>query len=358
VADFLRMTKNPPAISPERAASGLAEQFMHNIPGMGTLPARPGTVLLEEDKQRLRKLGWNDGDPLPPDMAQRIAQARAEIERDIQSGQLQGIGNIPPLKVPKEVPLDQLPVKQRQELAAYLASYKTQAPALAEAQAKHQAAIRNMAGLDPSVVQAIQTAQGPPVKGFFLTDSRSQPAAQPAIPAIPAMPATPVLQATQEELLVEKPKPKFTELDKANYVISVLAGNKSFRKEYSFLGGRLRVIYRDPPVGHFNLLIKQAAEDDRRSLPGLLASDYRCALFLDQIILDNEVTDVGAQVDQFLREHTTSEKNTTTLPELVEAMQRVEPFNKNALWSLFLGGVRRFIDLTNDLEASASDPDF
>jgi hypothetical protein len=288
--------------------------------------------------------------------------ARAAINEDIQSGKLQGVENIPPLQMPKTVPLDQLPPEKRQELAEYLASYKQQAPALAEAQAKHRAAMQNLAGLDPSVLQAVQTAQGPPThtKGFHLVDSRASSPAQPAQPDVPTG-WPPTQQATQDQAGEEKPAkppPTFTQLDKANYLMAILPGNQSFRKEYTYLGGRLRVIYRDPPVAHINLLIRQANEDAIRSLPALLASDYRCAIYLDKITLDNEILDISSQVDQFLKEQPASAANVTALPDLVIAMQQVEPFDKNALWSLLLGGVHRFSGLVNELEASASAPDF
>src|SRR6516162_9492683 len=71
----------------------------------GRLPLPAGVVLHESETQDLRPFGWEQGDPIPPDFAQALSQARAEALDDVQSGKLHDVGDIPPLRTPEEVPL-------------------------------------------------------------------------------------------------------------------------------------------------------------------------------------------------------------------------------------------------------------
>src|SRR5262245_37440010 len=58
----------------------------------GKLPFKPGELLMHDSETKdLKAFNWQPGDPVPPDFARKLAEARREVDADIKSGKLHGV---------------------------------------------------------------------------------------------------------------------------------------------------------------------------------------------------------------------------------------------------------------------------
>lgn len=166
-------------------------------PGGGTLPLpTDGAILSDWDKQQLRHVGWEEGQEIPPDFAQKIKQAQKQAQADldvareglIAQGQKAG-GKV---KIGKELNLADLPATQQEELRVVLAGYQEHV----EEERARQAVIaaqeaRVVPNADPSVAQAHRTALAAEDQTAALAG------ASPQLPEVEIVPPGQVLEPSQ-----------------------------------------------------------------------------------------------------------------------------------------------------------------
>jgi len=150
---------------------------------------------------------------------------------------------------------------------------------------------------------------------------------------------------------LQKPFPEeVSQQDRIQYVASLFG--QPFSKEYVFLGGRLRLRYRDVETIWISQLAQQLKEDWQAGKPESLGSDYCAALYLDQMQIDKQTYSYHERRVQFFKE------NGIDLPKWLHTFQQEKPFNQNQVWTLLLQGSRQFLDLLRRLEQQAQSPDF
>jgi hypothetical protein len=168
----------PPAIVPRPVAApaGATLQLDPNGP---PLPKRQ-VFLPESTKVELRKIGWQEGDPLPGDFNLRLQEIFAEQARERESAKHPLPDDWEPPKL-KTVNLSELSPERQAELQETLRDYKKEMAAEAARQAAAAEIAKDNAGVSPSVQQARQiaaeAAQPPAVTGknFTFVDDRPLP---------------------------------------------------------------------------------------------------------------------------------------------------------------------------------------
>ncbi len=367
MADF-NLKKPVQARRPPPPAEGFRQR---TIPGLGTVPLKPGEVMVASELQDLIPLGWQPGDPVPPGLSDELARARSDAVADAASGQFRGAGNQPPpLRVPQSVPIESLPADKQAALRQMLADYRDSGAGTAAAPSPE---------LAPGVAQAIRNAAAPPTGGFAVFDSRkaSPPPATGPSPSVAAGVPPPVATEGGEGANPLKDCPHCgwdlalpaatepSQSDKAGFVIAVLGG-QPFVKEYSLFGGRLLVTLRQLLATGSDMVRQQLSADQRDgrilNLNDLLqlGADYRTALTLSTIRSDSGNTNVAKAVDELLADPSEIWGNgdATILPALVKQLKAQPALSAASAWNAIAACTERFNALVISLENRADSPDF
>jgi hypothetical protein len=349
---------------------------LRSLPGIGTVPFRPGDYLVESETKDLVPLGWHPGDPIPPGFAHELEKVKKEVADDLATGKLKGPDGrmlaVPELRMPQELRIDQLPRERQEELTRQLQSYKELAPSLAKIR-QEQVAFND---LDPGVQKAILAASQR--DGVEVVDSRKfapggyvDPAAgieilkakaEAAIKPKEDPPQDTTARAEPEEVPNQCPHCLFdlnrkqTEPDKtdlAGFVVSVL-GQQRFVKEYVFLGGRLRGVFRAPSTRDGFLVGEQISRDMRdgkiSNIDDMfrLGFSYRLILSLDMLYTSGTSMAIGRAVDDVLENPpgaVAERGDATPLPYLVDRLREKSPLNIETVWNFLTDTTRRFHEL-------------
>lgn len=362
----------------------LKPRQIKGIPGVrGTLPLQPGEVVLtQNEKEKLKKFGWKEGDPLPGNIAELMAKAQREVADDIRTAK--PFKDHPVLKMAEPVDISSLTPEKRNELEGYLHQFKTMAPQI-EAAAKNQANINSLA---PEIQKAIHDAGG----GIEVVDSREEeedPASklQRKIDEAegrkePRDQDGDGLEEDEESKKAESQTGLTSEHkncprcnwalstkmiepsheDKLTYVTAIL-GDQSFCKEYSLYGGKLTVGFRQIATDRSDLAFQQVAHEIRI---GLLSENtyrqlmvYRMLLSLNYIAVgDQTPVDFSGAVDRFIDSDDGEIKQTDVLPVILSRLQKTEPLKSESIWRACREAFERFNTLLDDLDARADSPDF
>jgi len=149
--------------------------------GQGTLPWRPNDVILTDwSKQQLQKLGWKEGDAIPPNFNKQLAAAQHTYRQDLEAARLKLIedgkaagGRV---QIKRVIDIADLPDAEQQKLRQVLADYQQtarQEAAVAAAQAAREA--RVVQNADPSVQAAHRAAMATEEQGIqFATPAALQ----------------------------------------------------------------------------------------------------------------------------------------------------------------------------------------
>ena len=363
----------------------LKPRQIKGVPGVhGTLPLQPGEVVLtKNEKEKLKKFGWKEGDPLPGNIADLMAKAQREVADDIRTAK--PFKDHPVLKVPEPIDISSLSDEKRTELEGYLHQFKAMAPQI-EAAAKNQS---NIASLPPEIQQAIRDAGG----GVEVVDSRDEedPAQklQRKIDEAEGRkePRDQVGDGLEEDdesasksidsqtgltlehkncprcnwSLSTKPIDPSRE-DKLTYVTAIL-GDQLFCKEYSLYGGKMKVGFRQIATDRSDMAFHQVAHEIR---VGLLGENtyrqlmlYRLILCLNYVAIgDQAPVDFGGAVDSFLDSDDDEIKKTDVLPIILNRLQKTDPLKSESIWRACREAFERFNTLVDDLDARADSPDF
>lgn len=151
--------------------------------------------------------------------------------------------------------------------------------------------------------------------------------------------------------------------DVRRFVASILGGGP-FTKEYELLGGRLRVELRTISQVQAEWCLRQCYLDQKEGRLQTvddffaLLIDYRLALSILTLTVEDAPIDVGGATDELLASASSALLATTPLPGLLEAVRSLAPLGSEPIWRMLAVCYRRFASLSAGLEARAFDADF
>lgn len=400
--DF-NIRKKPPAptrTSDLQSDESLAAHLGKNppLPSVAPkLPFMPGDVVYTKGEEAiLRKLGHKKGDPVPTDLPAKLAAARAVQEAEYADAIDKAAKSGRVLKMPKTVDIDKLGDDHREELRKAMLQAKADLQAFQAGQLEEA----ELSGMSPSIRAALEMSRG----GIELVDDsvpeKPEPAhhksagidyfeevrqiqeeqkyqaeqqakmsaemhglddkekAEPPLGAEPTL-GTGVLPATCPQcncVLADPAEIKPTQVDLMNYVLSFSGGGR-FLKEYSLLGGRVKVVFRGlSSEASDAALTKASVKQANGNFSGwgqywaALAS-YRMVAGIHSVRLGNESYGVAAEVDGAL-------KDGQAIDEIFSEVKKSEAFNSESLWRVMSSRWADFERLLRHLEDQSADPSF
>ena len=112
----------PKPVQHNKAAEIAAQLSREGKPPLATGKA----YVTSETAKQLRAVGWEEGDPIPPDLGQRLAEIQQEVLKERQDSKLEdselAAGWTPPKA--KFVKIEELPADKQEEIQQYLQEYK------------------------------------------------------------------------------------------------------------------------------------------------------------------------------------------------------------------------------------------
>lgn len=385
----LRKKKPTPAPAAQQAHELEGNDALPQTPA---LPFVPGNIILGDRERRdLQVLGYKEGDPLPGNLPQLIANAKEAAAQELNEALAATSQRRQTFKAPREIPLDQLPPEHLQTLKKAMEDAKKRID-YAELYREEMAA---MARLDPSVRRTIMAARGQDNGGLHLPEAAEDDAPEPQPAAKQPRPRSLPEPAPQPQPAAEKPahehkencphcnwkldQPDPTEPSAGDLLAYVAAwGEQPFVKCYEFFGGRLRVTLRDPSIRHTELVYTQLTLDSKS---GQLVSvddfwrrlnDYRLVVSLDSLYVNGKTIRFGDELDRFIKEEPAPTQEVydgngvmtrvlagdTALPQALETLMETPPLQSETIWRICLTACQRFAALVKKIEARSEDPDF
>lgn len=338
-----------------------------NTPGLrGQLPRTAGTLVLSDrEKKNLAALGWKEGDPLPSQLSNVVAEEMGKIEEEIAT-----IDPKPKsaFKMPRIQSISELPPEHQARLRKATTDYKQQMQAYQES----EELIGDISHMDPSVQEAIRYAAGQPIE---VVDSR-------LLDAGPGLDKTDYVPPEQEDKTFAErmqfgqkvnPEPEFqktqdmapppvvviTETDKINYLVSV-HGDKPFMKEYKFFNGTLSVILRELSNYHSEQALAYLRQKQMNN-DILFVESYaelmkaRLLFGIVTIRSSNDVWNVANAID----EPHAKEGDRVGVDHLLGEVQKAIPIlQRETVWRLLQRTYDTFNRLVETLESKASEEGF
>lgn len=255
--------KNTPIQLPS-AATEAGEEGQLPIPSGGYVSVpRPS----DWTRTQLEELGWQEGDPVPGDLGQRIAAAREAMQADEVP-----LADRPELKgwkpvVPTMVSVNELSPEAREFLRDYLSQTKQQARA--------DAAIAEQT---TAIERQIPAGAPPEVRAATLAAAQQRLAAEAATPSQPSAtsgkpPTVAGASAGHDPSLTHCPRClwplsqefsiKVTESDRDDWAIALLAP-RPFQKSVRVMGGRLRLVFRTLTTDEEAVVLEEVYAATRR----------------------------------------------------------------------------------------------
>jgi len=332
-----------------------------NVRGKLPLPmGKPIQVIKPSPAERavLEKVGWNDGDPVPPDLAKVIAEMQAEAEHLPPPVPL----TTKPLELPTPVALDTLPLEKQAEyknlLEQMLGGAKTEA-AKAEQQRRKQAELL-LPEAGPGINEAITVSSSEEdAPGWPVVDDRkkeaqeaeetgeeaSEPEKEPEDKADFEMKFCPHCgwAVAQKDLAV------VTDDDKMRYLEAALSG-QPFRKQYQFYGGRMSLSFRTLLPSETDLIYKQIRDDIEAKVITRIPEErdirlrYYTLMMLEEVVLGSNVYSLAPMRHLPLNRQ---------LETLLTGVLKSEMLLRHAVLT-----AGEFRDLADKLEVNAINPDF
>jgi hypothetical protein len=308
----------------------------------GPLPFKPGTVLHASESQDLKVLGWEEGDPIPANFAKEVAKEKELAAADFKA-EVNKLTKLPNLKLPPETRIGDLPREHQQRLSKALQDYKEMLPQLKKSQ-------ESQAALPPHIAQAVAQIQSAVEEPVVKEENKEEtnPEKHEHCPRC--------FWDVKQKNVAEPDM-----IDKMVFTAAILGG-LPFKKDYSFLNGKLVAAFRSASTSAMSLLSDQISHDMKNGKIGSiddalrLGHNYRLAISLDYIACDGQVTKIAPGVDEALSQPT--DGNETQLPRIVEQLKETSPLNNEFTWDLLLGAVTRFIAIGRTLQDRAHKPDF
>lgn len=361
---FQQVTSNPTPEELERAAAaqiGGAD----NPPLPVGMPMRVDAKgLTPMEKENLLQIGWKPGDPIPDNLAEQVAALQIQAKReatDISTMPPPAAPDLPPLKMPKEIDIAQLPDQERAKLQAALKEVGDTATAMEEARKNAP---------PPTVSPGVRNAAMGIVDREVKIEDDLKETREERINETKSDTAIPESGTTTQDQaklcphcsydLSRPDDTEVTEPDKQTFLQATL-GNVPWVKAFSLLNDQLHVTIRQlRPVevdacymqGHHEADTgkhKTAAdfwEQVNRYRMVLQLTDLRSAQNITSF--PNSLEDWGGKPE---------DPNPTTLPEILSQVYEKAIMTESVNRILF-GTIQRFNRLVAKLEANVENSDF
>lgn len=279
----------------------------------GGMPLKASVPYFSDDtKRQLRAVGWQEGDPLPPNFGEALAALRDEVAQETAKAYAdlpeKMAGYVPPTS--KVVDITTLPLAKQQEIRDWLAGYRNDVATLAAPQ--------------PEVQQPLVQAPAQPA---------TQPAAQPIQPPTQPAPEADAVSISPTHCSrcqwpVNSPfNVVATDQDKQQFLISILSG-ESYQKQYDLLGGTVRLRLRSlsiPEVTAINLQLGymvRAGIISGNLEYGLHNMLFRTVLGVAELKAGLNVLYTRTSLDAFATTHQPAGEHPTVLPEYTETVTK------------------------------------
>lgn len=265
------------------------------VGGPGTLPFRSGqaAVYTDSEKEALGHLGWKPGDPLPPELAEKIALARREARDDLAKVYSPVPPGTPPTRVPPEIDISKLPPEHQRELRQLLRNFNAQ---VARQQQEEELMVPNAPpGVNEAILQHATleddlTEQvfvpGLEAAGPLPVRRTPSPAAAPpppaAAPTPPADPSPPASEAdkAQAQFKAQLAAVVLSDADLQAARLAFQTGDR-FRKSYPLAPG-MRIGFRDLTVVEAEFIVRTAMAETALENPQA-ARDLQLSMILSTV---------------------------------------------------------------------------
>lgn len=236
-------------------------------------------------KKTLAQFGWKDGDPIPADLGPRLLQLKDGLPPSSRIDVLIDAAALTPENIAE--------VQQMLATAKKVAANRDRDEAL-------EAVTSNMAPEVAALYKQLESA-GPEIvddRQEEATKPGEQPAPAPiAAPPTPEAEPEPVLQAPMVILpfcprcgwdMRQKFEVEVTDLDKEDFLVSVLGGTR-FHRRFDIFGGRVTLVFRSLLAEESKLIFRQlvldqeAKEFTTQEEWFLRLTEYRLAASLDRV---------------------------------------------------------------------------
>jgi len=351
------------------APSGREVNRKAALPGFtGTLPLPTSGIpiastdihLTEGEKKTLKAIGWNEGDPIPSNLANNlsdaIAQAKAEMETDYQQTMAANL-NRPVFKPPKEIAFEDLPPERQKEIADRINNARLLTPQ--QDDSNYIEIVDSRTGKPKKVVDA---ATLPTIADIRRISGISGAPVQEAMPS-PEPEVVSEVKITQCKhcgFPVDQEDVIVNDRDKYNFLQAVLGGTR-FYKEFALFDGNLKITYRTLTTPETDLVFRQMALEMKDNTIESSADywlklmTYRLALAVERIetpsggpILIPELKEFKVDFDPVLK---------TPIPKITEhVMSEIAP--QETIRRILVNQLAHFQRTVEHLEARMNDSDF
>ena len=227
-----------------------------------SLPFAPGqpVILSSDERQQLSMIGIKEGDPIPHDLADRVAEMARIAKAEARTVQSPVPLNHPPLQMPAEVSVNSLPDEERREIMEYVKQYgskmaerrKLEELTVPGASKEVNEAIMRQAELQmrEDVSSKLQSARNQVAATMARDPDREitaeslarsvQAGAPPTKEESPAEATDPQKDALEKALT----KVVVTDADISDTILAMETGTR-FRRSFEFFGGRVVVGFKD-----------------------------------------------------------------------------------------------------------------
>lgn len=309
MAKTINLGRKPSSTAQNPKEMGVEPPVGGQIRGRMPLPVGKPMVLKKvspSEREILEQAGWKDGDPVPENFHEIVAEARKSVEGDLPPPD--GLSmNMPPLKVPREVDISSLPPERQAEYQEILALALRQAAA--EDAGQREVAKSMVSGAGQGVNDAIMASQ---TQDDLVDDrnAREYASGAPKASPEPAKSIEPeeyeIGEAEEESTLCPRcghdVRVKTLEVDNSDkiaFLLSVLSG-ADYMKAYTLYNGHLTVTLRTLSTKELDECAVAARryaknhEDDPGVIMNATFARYRAALQLvEWATAENKITAPG-----------------------------------------------------------------
>ena len=379
MAERKKVVIRPIKAAPQ-AAAGQEVPKPHIVPGFGQLPLQTGQVYMtDQETGILKKFGWKEGDPIPPDFAKVV---RNEQEQYLQSRDqaLPVDEDTPPVRLPKEVDIDSLPPERQAALRQFLAGYKQMMesgedavpfvplPGIEEPAWPPGKVRVTDSGEDHSkgtVIRGKNEAADKPANGKA-EDSKPEAGKTDKPTAGTTGGLNPMARCPRCDHELAKPIDLVPELADKLIFMQAILGDKRFKKTFDLFGGRVKITLRSLVINEAELCITQVSYDRRdgkiidydQALMALM--DYRLALALDSFQIGDKFQELPEDLDGWEIDIPKPGKGVpqTKLPQIVKWLHEQTAIGRESLWRVAGQTSQRFQKLHDYLESRSQDENF
>jgi hypothetical protein len=213
----------------------MAENLRPGFPGKNRLPLQAGTNikgLTEMEKSEFAKLGWKEGEAIPLNLAEALAQLKNEAIAETASS-LPVAPNTPPIQI-TESPIDSLSPEHRRELEI---AVRTMIDA-----DKVRQSLPPMPLVDASVQEALHVAAQAEARG--VTEPEPTPAVTPALAPDTGVVPPPLTVCPHCAWDLTQPDEMTPTEDDKYHFLQAMLGGLPMRKAISMFGGSIVVTLR------------------------------------------------------------------------------------------------------------------